>query len=303
MPIPPIDITVLTEARYAQLAPDDGYHQQIATEEGLVMDALRALGLTVARQDWNDRDVDWRRTRAAVFRSTWDYFDRIDAFRAWLERVSPLTRLINDPALIHWNMDKHYLADLYVAGIRVVPTDILEAGTAVDLGERLDELGWDAVVIKPAISGGARLTWRADRASAADHQHALAQSLAREAMLIQPFEAEIMTAGEISLIVIDGAVTHAVRKIARPGDFRVQDDHGGTVAAHAAAEDEIAFALEAVKACPVPPVYARVDLVRGAPGLRLMEIELIEPELFFRFHPPAAMAFAQALAHAMAAGG
>lgn len=303
MPIPPIDITVLTEARYAQLAPDDKYHQQIATEEGLVMDALRALGLTVARQDWNDADVDWRRTRAAVFRSTWDYFERIDSFRAWLDRACPLTRLINDPALIRWNMDKHYLADLYAAGIRVVPTDILEAGTPVDLGERLDELGWDAVVIKPAISGGARLTWRADRASAATHQQALARTLTREAMLIQPFEADIMRTGEISLIVIDGAVTHAVRKIARPGDFRVQDDHGGTVVAHRPAEDEIVFALEAAGACPLPPVYARVDLVRGTSGLRLMEIELIEPELFFRFHPPAATSFAQALVRALVAEG
>jgi len=292
----PIDITVLTETRYADLAPDNWYHQQIATEEGLVIDALRMLGLTVARRAWSDPDVDWQRTRAAVFRSTWDYFERIEAFAAWLDRASTLTRLVNDAALIVWNMDKHYLTDLHAAGIRVVPTDILEAGTRLRLADRLDERGWDEVVIKPAISGGARLTWRANRSSACTHQAALDACLAREAMLIQPFETDIMANGELSLMVIDGTVTHAVRKIARPGDFRVQDDHGGRVVAHTPSPEEIGFALDAVKACPVAPVYARVDLVRSVDGLRLMEIELIEPELFFRFHPPAATAFAQALA-------
>jgi glutathione synthase/RimK-type ligase-like ATP-grasp enzyme len=292
----PIDITVITERRYADLAPGNWYHQQIATEEGLVMDALRALGLTVARQAWSDPDVLWHRTRAAVFRSTWDYFEHIGAFRAWLDRTSTQTRLVNAPELVLWNMDKHYLADLHAAGIRVVPTDILEAGTRLDLEARLDELGWDEVVIKPAISGGARLTWRADRSTASTHQAMLEQCLTREAMLIQPFESGILAYGELSIVVIDGAATHAVRKIARPGDFRVQDDHGGTVEAHRATPEEIEFAVNAVKACPEPPVYARVDLVRSHGGLRLMEIELIEPELFFRFHPPAATSFAQALA-------
>ena len=103
--------------------------------------------------------------------------------------------------------------------------------------------------------------------------------------------------GELSLIVIDGRTTHAIRKTARAGDFRVQDDHGGTVHPHVPAADERAFAEAAVAACPSCPLSARVDFVRDpAGGFRLMELELVEPELFFRFHPPAAQALASALA-------
>jgi glutathione synthase/RimK-type ligase-like ATP-grasp enzyme len=297
---PPTDITLLTEPRYARLQPDDWYQGQIATEEGLLAEALRALGLSVARRAWSDPDMDWRQTRCAVFRSTWDYFDRIDAFAAWLDRVEPLTRLENPAPTIRWNMDKHYLAELQAAGVAIVPTAFLPPRQPVTLAALMDARGWAEVVVKPAVSGGARLTWRVARADAARHQPELDRCLAREAMLVQPFEPAILSSGELSLMVIDGACTHAVRKTARAGDFRVQDDHGGTVAAHTAAADEIAFAHQAVAACPGRPAYARVDLVRSDAGLRLMEVELVEPELFLRFHPPAAQALAQALAHRLA---
>ncbi|QID16335.1 hypothetical protein G3580_01050 [Nitrogeniibacter mangrovi] len=289
------DLIVLTEARYATLDPDDWYQHQIATEEGLLIDALYALGLRVARRAWSDPSMDWHLTRAALFRSTWDYVDRIDRFRPWLAHAATRTRLINDAALIHWNLDKRYLRDLAERGIAVVPTQFLDAGAPVSLDDLLDAQGWDEVVIKPALAAGARLTWRAGRADLGAHQTQLADCLAREAMLVQPFEPAIVREGEISLIVIDGRVTHAVRKTARTGDFRVQDDHGGQVHPHLPAADEIAFAERTVRACPAAPVYARVDLVRSAQGLRLMEIELIEPELFFRFHPEAARTLASAL--------
>jgi glutathione synthase/RimK-type ligase-like ATP-grasp enzyme len=120
-------------------------------------------------------------------------------------------------------------------------------------------------------------------------------------MLIQPFQRDVLEGGELSLIVIGGRCTHAVRKRARPGDFRVQDDHGGTVHPHPATPEEIAFAESAVACCPSPPAYARVDAVRDAAGqLRVMELELIEPELFFRFHEPAARALADAIAKTLA---
>jgi glutathione synthase/RimK-type ligase-like ATP-grasp enzyme len=115
-------------------------------------------------------------------------------------------------------------------------------------------------------------------------------------MMVQRFEPAIVAEGELSLIVIDGATTHAIRKTARAGDFRVQDDHGGTVHAHAPSAEERAFAEAAVAACPSLPLYARVDFVRDGGGFRLMELELVEPELFFRFHPPAADTLARALA-------
>jgi glutathione synthase/RimK-type ligase-like ATP-grasp enzyme len=118
-----------------------------------------------------------------------------------------------------------------------------------------------------------------------------------EDVLLQPFLPSILTDGEVSLIVIDGTVTHAVRKVAAAGEFRVQDDHGGRVLAHTPAPDEIAVAEQAIAACRPHPVYARVDLVRMPDGVpAIMELELVEPELFFRFAPHAASRLAAAVA-------
>jgi glutathione synthase/RimK-type ligase-like ATP-grasp enzyme len=111
-----------------------------------------------------------------------------------------------------------------------------------------------------------------------------------------------MEFGEITLMLFGGKYTHAVKKVAKPGDFRVQDDHGGKVYRYEPTSEEIAFAERAVHACPHLPVYARVDLVRNEQQqLVVMEFEMIEPELWLRFHPPSATSFATAIVQRLTA--
>ena len=120
--------------------------------------------------------------------------------------------------------------------------------------------------------------------------------------MFQPFIADITAGGELTLVVIDGVVTHGVRKVPKTGDFRVQDDHGGTWTEYVPSVEEIAFAERAFAACEPRPLYGRVDLVRGADGsLQLMELELIEPELWLRTHPAAAQRMARAIAERLSA--
>lgn len=294
--MPRTDVVILTEDRYANPNLAHWYEQQIATEDGLVTEALRARGLRVERRSWADPDVDWRDTRCALFRSTWDYFDRFDAFGRWFDQAATQTRFFNDAATLRWNMDKRYLAALREAGVAIVPTVYVARGDATTLGDILAAQGWAEAVFKPVVSGAARLTYRVDTTTAPAHEAIFADCVAAEAMMVQAFEPAIVSDGELSLIVIDGVTTHAIRKTAKAGDFRVQDDHGGTVHAHTPDAAECTFAEAAVRACPELPVYARVDFVRRGPGdYRLMELELLEPELFFRFHPPAAEALAEAI--------
>jgi len=122
------DIVVLTDNALLDLDEQDWYSRQVHLEDGLVVAALQAQGLKVGRKDWADTTCDWSQCRAAVFRTTWDYFHRFDEFAPWLARVSHSTRLFNEAALIHWNLDKHYLADLQQAGINTVPTCYIEVG-------------------------------------------------------------------------------------------------------------------------------------------------------------------------------
>jgi glutathione synthase/RimK-type ligase-like ATP-grasp enzyme len=296
------DIAVLTDGRY--VAPDDNdwYIRQIHQEDGLVADALRRQGLSVVRRDWADPDVDWSDCRALLFRTTWDYFDRFAEFSPWLEQVSGQCRLFNEAALIRWNIDKHYLGDLAATGVNITPTWFIGPGDARTLAEHVAACGWPELILKPAVSGAARHTYRFAAGDAGQHQAVFAELIAVEAMLLQPFQQSVLEQGEISLMVMDGRVSHAIRKTPKANDFRVQDDHGGTVHAHEASAEEIAFAEAAVAAVPFDVIYARVDVIRDNAGqLAIMELEMVEPELFFRFHPAAADQLAAGIARRLAA--
>ncbi|MBV8464891.1 MAG: hypothetical protein JO218_03000 [Burkholderiales bacterium] len=291
------DIAILTDARYVDPDPTVPYDCQILLEEAWLVHYLGQLGLRAKRVAWDDRSVNWSVVRGAVLRSTWDYFDRFDEFSPWLEGVARLTRLVNRYDLLQWNMDKRYLADLAEQGVDIVPTRYFERRQACDLAAEMRRFGWTEAVMKPVVSGAARLTFRIDSQNIADMQATFERCIAEEAMMLQPFMRSVMEQGEISLMVVDGQHTHAIRKTPKAGDFRVQDDHGGTVHPHIATAEEVAFAENAVAACPVVPAYARVDLVRDAASkLRVMEMELVEPEMFFRFCPASAQRLAAAIA-------
>lgn len=296
------DIALITEHRYAgeHAAEDDWYFANILRDDALLREGLAEHGLGAERVDWADPTVDWSRYHAAVFRTTWDYFVRFDEFTAWLKRVERITPLINAPETIWWNLDKHYLADLDARGVAAVPSVYLERGDARTLGDLLRETGWPEAVIKPCVSGAARNTYRVNASNAAEVEQALAPFRAVDAFMFQPFVADIVTGGELTLVVIDGMVTHGVRKVPKAGDFRVQDDHGGSWTEYVPSDEEIAFAERAVAACTPRPLYARADLVRGPDGtLQLMELELIEPELWLRTHPAAAQRMARAIAQSV----
>jgi glutathione synthase/RimK-type ligase-like ATP-grasp enzyme len=302
---PTADVALLTDPRYlAESAePGDWYLDNILQDDRLLRDALGRLGLTSERIDWSRPGAEWSRYRCAVFRTTWDYFDRFAEFSSWLDRVAGQTTLCNPAGLVRWNADKHYLADLAGRGVPVVESRFLERGEPAKLSDVLGETGWTDAVVKPCVSGAARHTYRVSPATVAGLDPVVARLLADESVMLQPFQRDITVSGEDSLMVFNGTFTHAVRKTPMAGDFRVQDDHGGTVRGHAPSAEQVELAERAVAACRPAPAYARVDLVRDNRGqLAVMELELIEPELWLRYCPTAADRFARAIADRVAAG-
>ena len=274
----------------------DWYVRQVLTEDRIVQRALEARGLRVSRIDWADAHFNWSSATYALFRTTWDYFHRFEEFCTWLHEVATLTKLLNPLEMVRWNMDKHYLLDLKEKGINVTESLYVEAGTNTDLGSLHHQTSWTETVLKPTISGAGRHTYRLSADDLVGAESTFQQLIAQEAMMLQPFQHNVVARGEIALMVIGGQFTHAVLKKAKPGDFRVQDDFGGSVHDHVPSTEEIRFAEAVVAICEPIPVYARVDVIRDNDGkLALTELELIEPELWFRNYPPAAECLAECI--------
>ncbi len=294
------DVTLLTCQQYDNPIADTEYVQNVLLEDRLIGEALQAQGLKVHRTSWDNPTFDWATTGVAVVRTTWDYFHRAKEFAAWLDKVQHITQLINPIETLRWNMDKHYLQDLANRGVNIVPTQFIEIGETQTLQDIVAATGWQKLIIKPAISGAARHTYKMAIDQVAAHEAIFKELIAEEAMLLQPFMDTVETHGEVSHMVFGGKYSHSVLKRAKAGDFRVQDDHGGTVYPYEASEAEIAYAEMVTAQCSPVPAYARVDVMWDSNNeLALVELELIEPELWMRKHPQSASLFADALVSAI----
>ena len=288
------DVIILTDYRYVNPAKTDWYIDQVLLEDKILQTSLEKKDLKVCKKDWADKDFDWTTTKYAIFRTTWDYFERFDEFLAWLEDTKNKTTFINSAEIINWNIDKHYLQDLERNKINIAPTLFIEKRDAITLQELFKKTNWNEAVIKPAISGAARHTYRVSPSNYRNYESIFQELIDKECMLFQEFLNSITEKGEISLIMIDRKFTHAVKKIAKKGDFRVQDDHGGKVEKYYPSQTEILFAEQCIENSPFSPIYARVDIVYDNKNkISLSELELIEPELWFRNNPESAKLLAE----------
>jgi glutathione synthase/RimK-type ligase-like ATP-grasp enzyme len=289
-------ITVVTAKKFYHPETVTPYIANILKEYELLKAALEAKGVSVERTYWDDPHYDWSQTDAAVVRTVWDYFERSDAFVRWMATTAAKTRLINPLPLLQWNTHKYYLRDLRERGVRIVPTQFIDAGSDTTLRELSNATGWKQLVVKPAISAAAFHTYKITEEEI-DAKEALFHSLvAKRDMLVQEYLPTITAKGEASLMVFNGNYTHAVLKKAKAGDFRVQDDFGGTVHPYEPTQEEIRFAEHANAQCPVPPAYGRVDIVWDAEGgCYLSEMEFLDPEIWLRFAPHTAERLAEGI--------
>ena len=207
-----------------------------------------------------------------------------------------MSHLVNPAQVVRWNCHKGYLAQLGSAGIPVVPTLMLARGTD-EPGEALQATGWGEVVVKPAVDGGARLALKAPATSSAAVDH-VRRLVTGDDVLVQPYVASVEQ-GETSLFYFGGRLSHAVRKVPKPGDYRVQALHGGSELVHEATADEQAVAEAAMALAPGELTYARADFVELDGRATLMELELIEPDLFLRTADGALERYADALLAAL----
>lgn len=268
-------------------------HQPLVTaDDQLLADALEACGVRVTPIPWTELDpyalLD---APPILLRSTWDYHRVPTMFRSWLQALEDSGRQMFNPASVaRGNVDKIYLKDLDATGIAIPRTRWLDRIDAGSIERVLEEESWTSAVLKPRIAATAYGTFLVERGTALSDDELL-PARASGAML-QEVIPEVIERGETSLVFLGGAFSHAVVKRAKRGDFRVQKDFGGNAEVTTPSAALLSFATDVMTRVPSTCLYARVDAVASGRGPILMELELIEPELYFLFVPEAAHHFA-----------
>jgi len=281
--------------RCAFLTMDD--LEGFVSDDELTIGHLHDLGWTVEMASWH-KAYNWSQFDVVVIRTTWDYQNDPDAFLAVLESIDRSgARLENSLELVRWNMQKTYLRDIEAKGASIVPT-LWEEGAldTTKLGSFFDQLDAEEIIIKPIIGANADHTFRLPRSRNNAKMAVLEEIFRRRAYMVQPFMRRIVEEGEFSLIYFEGMHSHTILKTPKTNDFRVQEEHGGNIRSVVAEPELLHSGQHVIDSLPQRPLYARVDFVRTKQStFSLMELELIEPALYFRMDADSPMRFAHAL--------
>jgi glutathione synthase/RimK-type ligase-like ATP-grasp enzyme len=266
------------------------------SDDELAIAPLEELGWEVSTVSWRDRNVRWDDFEIVVLRTTWDYQLYPEEFLGVLTAIErSAAHLENSLDVVKWNLDKRYLQELEAEGIPVVTTIWDAAYKEEAFSDWINRLGTDEIIIKPTISATAEHTYRLR-----EYDDGLEKIFAARPFMVQPFMPAIVSEGEYSLFYFNGEFSHAILKQPKTADFRVQEEHGGLITPIVPGPQVLRAGGKAAGHIAPVPLYARVDLVRDAyDDWLVMELELIEPALYFRMDPESPRRFAEALTKRM----
>lgn len=263
-------------------------------DDDLLHKPLKDLGWHAQNVPWN-APVNWDNFDVVIIRSPWDYQNHFNKFMGVLETIHESKAiLLNSLDLVKWNIDKNYLFELHNKGVEIIPTLKVTNLNKEQVLEAFKKLETDQLIIKPMMGANADDTFRIGKNDLKNINQIIDVFSAKEGM-IQPFMQNIIEEGEYSLMFFEDRLSHVILKTVGAKDYRVQEEHGGGVLPILKPEKNLINAAQkAMQSLPESPFYARVDMVRTSQNsFALMELELIEPCLYFRFDQKAALHFAQ----------
>ncbi len=280
----------MKQAAFLSMDSLDGF----VSDDELAVGPLRMLGWNVTTVSWRNRE-GWGRFDMVIIRTPWDYHHEAKKFLQVLETITTSgTSLQNSIELVKWNIQKTYLRDLQEKENHIVPTLWREPGTSAEMVESFfDEFQSDEIILKPVVSANADNTFRLARNNGILPFDLLERTFGARPYMAQPFMRNIVSEGEYSLFYFGGQFSHAILKTPKHGDFRVQEEHGGIITAVKADATLIRSGERVMRSLPEIPLYARVDFVRDDESeFAIIEVELIEPALYFRMDAGAPKRFA-----------
>ena len=274
---------------------------QLTADDRALARRLGELGIEVWPLVWSDPTSlkSAFNCNGVLIRSVWDYHLRLNEFCLWMDQLEAAgVRIFNSPETIRWNLDKMYLNELSASGIPCVPTLFLAQNLAPsDARRELNARQWNEIVIKPTISAGSYLTYRMQYLSN-EFENRLTEIQQHSAAMVQPYLQSIEGRGEVSLVFFNYQgqhFSHAVNKLPRKNEFRVQNNFGGYEVPMAVGAELLELANNSLKIVHGNWLSARVDFLNWSTAPVISEIELIEPDLFFRHHPTSVNQFASLL--------
>lgn len=272
----------------------------VESEDDKLLNFLKEKGLFIEKVIWNDREINWKDYSLAILKSPWDYFDLIEDFYIWLDQLeAKKVKLLNPIEVVRWNANKQYLQEIEAAGLKITPSFFVQNKESINLEHFFEKFNTSKLIVKPCVSGGAKNTFKVTVDNANEVNQKLNLLIQDEDFIIQPFLPEILESGEWSFIFFNGVCSHSLIKQAKPGDFRVQPAHGGSVHPQKPSEELIATAQQYVTLFAKNCLYARVDGTFVNGDFLLMELELIEPFLFLNTEPENYERYYKALADLM----
>lgn len=249
--------------------------------DDLLIPFFAKAGWQVSTVPWREHS-DWDQFDAVIVRSPWDYQQSPQAFLACLRDIDASRAYLDNPLpLMEWNLHKIYLKDMAAKGITTLPTRWETGYNLSALKESFIDFDTDTLIVKPVLSANADDTFRLSFEEATREEDALCQLYAGRDVMIQPFVEEVLIEGEYSLFYFGGEYSHAILKTPKSGDFRVQEEHGGALQPVNPDVTMLKVCTFALQAMPTDSLYARVDLIRYQDSWAVMELELIEPSLYF----------------------
>ena len=268
------------------------------TYDKLLFEPMKKIGWMAEEISWKNEEVNWNDYSSVIVRSTWDYQNDSEKFLNVLEKINNSSaHLENNLDLMRWNMNKSYLFDLENKGIRIVETIWEKSFNPNTVFQYFDKLKSDEIIIKPNISATADNTFRLTREKLIEKLPDLEKIFVDREFMVQPFMQNIVDEGEYSLFFFNGEFSHCVLKRPKEKDFRVQEEHGGKFKSVVPSEQQKTIGKNIIDKLAVLPLYGRTDLVRTADNdFALMELELIEPSLYFNMDSESPTRFANAFA-------
>jgi len=275
--------------------------QDFECYDHLTFTHLENSGWSVEEISWHKTKVNWNDYDLVIIRSPWDYQNDAEGFLRVLDKIEASTATLANPVeIVRWNINKRYLLTLENKGINIVPTVFKDSINVAQLVEYFEHFSVDELILKPSVSANADDTFRLSLKDLKKQTSKLNALFVHRDCMIQPFMDSVISEGEYSLFYFNGALSHAILKVPATNDFRVQEEHGGSLKSIVPEQQLKECGDLVLDAIEGELLYARFDFVRSKSDFFLMEAELIEPSLYFNLDENSARRFTEAVTDYMA---